>query len=1059
MDVDNSKNSELVERCEVANVKNDVSNSNNKEDLSFVKVNNNEEEKHENKKKLLNESENSNGISGNSSEKKKNMIDVQDIEVQKNNAKEKKMHAGEEKIYMQETKNTVKEGKKKVEEKRECIEKKKKINSQKKIIGCEKWEFEYGNKENFKIENKIKDDNDISKFIDYRKIICDENFLKKKRDIYKFQRGISKEKQFNEIKKKREKENHKKIYMIMENEKYNLNNMNNSFMKKNKKLKVFSSINERNDNFRSKNDLNNIYIDNDFFNNNDILEKNSDSKSILNNSSNVSKKKKFFLILCNGCLVVFLGVSNNICGRMRNRVLKNFDSLTASYNAIAYVTIYLILCIIYSKSKYIKKIHWCYIYPCINNFFKSKNKNNKNEEDSGNNYAIDTKSKNSEKKKKKLLKFYYIHKKKIYEPLLTEDTNVMNFNCNNLSSKNENTLDKEKCNLYNSCSNYSLENNQKVKKFCLNKNRSESFLINNNNKKASLKTCSNYDYINEEISDQEVNSFDEQELKEIIGNYKFYEKKNFSNEIKSVFQKKKIQGIKHNKNNDKYTEHKKFTTIKSRWENMGAYKYVIMIALLDIISNTLYFVSQLAIPLTILLLLNQLNFIFSIILSYLVLKRKYNIHHVISVIIVLVGFLFFYVPFIYKETISTLKQNVVNYYMNLTFYINLNYVYDYNYFNNFHLCNEPVCAAPFGLILSIIFCILSIFLTSFGGILRELFFSEYIKKRQMIKDSIRKECMEIDNSCDISDLGSQKNYYDMNNNKLASIQINGKKQINKKKMEKNKIENSCLGKEKEAIKNMYFSDTDIEVNKKNEYISNNIENIFFINEESQVKYSNKLNTLNSDKKTGILSTDINDTCNYCDDNIFYKFHSSKFTYNSKDKKTENNFPYKENLKANKGYNNTDNKISVILLSFNVSFIQIILLPLIIYFQLLFNKNQNVSYLLYIKDSLKCFSGYVTENNQSCKYAFVVYALYIIINSLFNISVTSFYSNYSSAECFLILKSSTPITLLVLYFFNFPFITDNDKYFSIYFVISIVVVFTGVCYFFYQTILSEKKKMP
>ncbi|CRG96375.1 conserved Plasmodium protein, unknown function [Plasmodium gallinaceum] len=1058
MNVDFPKNVELVEGCEVANVENDICNSNREDNISFLKVIINEEKYEETKNLSKEDSENSQKIKENLNEKGENIKNKQNAEVEKKKVQEKNIYT-EEKKCIHEIKSIINGQKKNNVKEKECIEEKKNLDFDEKKIGYEKEKIEHEKKENLSGENKKKNEhnNDILKFTSYEKISCNENFLKKKkRDKYKLLKEIFSERYIEEIKKKeKKKEKDNKKSCIKENENFFLSNMNNNFMNKNKKIKIFNSTNERNDNLKYKNDLNNIYIDNDFFNNYDKLEKNSDEKSILNNSLNTSKKKKFFLILCNGCLVVFLGVSNNICGRMRNRVLKNFDSLTASYNAIAYITIYFILCIIYSKSRYIRKKHWCYIYPCINNFFKSKNKDNETRGNLGNNFAVDIKSENA-KKKKKILKFYYIHKKKIYEPLL-EDTNNVNYN--NSFNNSENLLSKENYNLYNSYNNNSSNDSSKRNQLFLNKDINEIFLNDNNHEKTFLKKSREYNTINEEISEEEIYSLNEQELKEIIGNYKFYKKKNNLNEIKNVFQKKRVQVAKENNNDNKYKEHKNLTTIKGKWADMGAYKYVIIIALLDIISNTLYFVSQLAIPLTILLLLNQLNFIFSIILSYIVLKRKYNIHHVISVIIVLTGFLFFYVPFIYKETIDTLKQNFVNYYMNSNFFINLNYIHDFNHFNNFHLCNEPVCIAPFGLTISILFCILSIFLTSFGGILREIFFSEYIKKQQIIKDTKKKECMRIDNSYSVSNFGSQTNYFNsMNNKNFSLMQNHGDKKISKKKLEKKKLTNGSFYNKRETIKNKCLLDKDIEINKEYNHSSNNIENIFFINKKvSQVKYSNKLNPKNNNKKTGKLSTDINDEFNYFDNDNFHKSHSLKYTNNTKDKETENNLPYKENIKRDMKCNNKDGKISVILLSFNISFIQIILLPLIIYFQLLFNKNKNTSYLLYIKDSLKCFSGYVIENNQSCKYAFAVYALYIIVNSLFNLSVSSFYSSYSSAECFLILKSSTPITLLVLYFFNFPFITDNDRYFSIYFVISIAIVFTGVSYFFYQTIVSEKKK--
>ncbi|GAW81091.1 hypothetical protein, conserved [Plasmodium gonderi] len=817
--------------------------------------------------------------------------------------------------------------------------------------------------------------------------------------------------------------------------------------------------------------------------------------------STMSKMKKFFLIFFNGCLVVFLGVSNNICGRMRNRVLNNFDSLTASYNAIAYVIIYLVLCIIYSKSRSITKDHWLYIYPCLRKFFKKKGESAEigkidlRKEDK-HNYTVDVKDEETIKRKKKITKIFYIHKKRIYEPLLEGNMEHIEDECFSRSTRNSDPKNgsecitgiisnSKKCDL-NIIPNERTNTNERKriqvqedenKNICHNcttiagvANRGDKKRTNVYNGQNTNETRVNHhnERNNEEIDkscscnmnkdnfdEVEISSFSKQDIKDILENYKHYEP------YEDIFHCRETK------------VNKIFSNIKNKWTKLGAYKYIGIIAILDIISNTLYFVSQLAIPLTILLLLNQLNFIFSILLSFLILKRKYNIHHVLSVIIVIVGFLFFYIPYVYKENTIVTKQILVNYYMNSNFTINLNHtIFDNNnHFTTLYHSSETTdtIAPPLGIFASIFFCVFSILLTSFGGILREIFFSEYIKQREKHHNvlSIRKskkKCTQICSANCIPRVGTQQGVFDEMETEVRMSSEETNRQMDKTDYPKvgNIDEYNSFDKQNETDKNGYTMNLEIpNVSYKKEETDE---------EEAEEEGKGLQSGISTPERKGV-SNKINSTENgvvfFCPK--FRKeggkmkvskgadFSTSLALQNRVDPvDVEKGESKHEVLRITKGGSNMSDRMSVILLSFNTSLIQICLLPIIIYFQLLFNKNKDVSYLLYIEDSLQCFLGHTMENNTNCKYSFRVYSLYIIVNAIFNLSVSSFYRNYSSAECFLILKSSTPLTLVILYFYDFPFILDSDKYFTIYFVISIIIVFTGVSYFFYQNIASEKK---
>ncbi|GAB66599.1 hypothetical protein PCYB_093840 [Plasmodium cynomolgi strain B] len=764
--------------------------------------------------------------------------------------------------------------------------------------------------------------------------------------------------------------------------------------------------------FNSKEFTQDVDIDHEFFykRSNNMGRKMIKEEVQSNHASTSSKVKKFFLIFCNGCLVVFLGVSNNICGRMRNRVLNNFDSLTASYNAIAYVGIYLVLCIIYCKSRSITKEHWSYIYPCLSRHFKKREKSGdarqidkkKEQAKEERDCTIDVRDHEAIKRKKKIMKLQG------KDVRAGEDNTLESSSALNTSEPRSNEKKEP--------------NDKKTHAQC---------------------RCSNAIVENSD-AEEGVYSFSKQDIKDILEHYQ-HDKPH-----EDVL---RCRGT---------TENGIYSSVKKKWRNLGAYKYVIVIALFDIISNTLYFVSQLAIPLTILLLLNQLNFIFSIILSYLILKRKYNIHHALSVIIVIVGFLFFYIPYVYKENTVVTKQTLVSYYMNSHFYLNVHdALYDNaSYFNRFYNCNEPTCnmTPPFGIFASIIFCVFSILLTSYGGVLREIFFSEYIKGREKRHKvvSIRKgkrKCSPLCSAICAPEMGVPQNGFC----EMETEERTSSGESNKQGRKHN------YGKKATLVEYPLFnkpSDDD-----KNGYMIN-MQELAVSHQGGDEEMLSGLSVSHANRIVdGVDSTERHFTspCPMCGKGGG-ETGASKGVLDIMENKPLHNRVVVEKVtpksdivqKTKKGRKASD-KMSVILLSFNISLIQICLLPMIIYFQLLFNKNKDISYLLYIKDSIQCFSGHTMENNSNCKYSFGVYSLYIVVNAIFNLSVSSFYSKYSSAECFLILKSSTPLTLVVLYFYDFPFILESDKYFSIYFVISIVIVFTGVSYFFYQSIASDRKR--
>ncbi|VEV56500.1 conserved Plasmodium protein, unknown function [Plasmodium vinckei vinckei] len=705
-----------------------------------------------------------------------------------------------------------------------------------------------------------------------------------------------------------------------------------------------------------------IKVDNNFFNSNKSSELEGppyvtfDRYNKDGENATPSKLNKFFFIFCNGCLVVFLGVSNNICGRMRNRILKNFDSLTASYNAIAYVIIYSFLCMLFIKFKHIRKEHWLYIYPCLKNYFfkqVSPNKKKQNEniellknEEIGHerNYLVEIKSNEKIKKAKKIMNFFHHNKKNTLHDDFISDN----------SSDESNKYDGKE---YDKVINKSA--NCERCPTCNSVIKMEEKRYKDNKKHKVYNT-------NEQCR------FSKDEMKHLLQNEEYKKSE------KNMYKIDNGKYLKKSEHNNWYN------MLTYQWSNMGAYKYVVIVSILDIVSNTLYFVSQLAIPLTILLLLNQLNFIFSIILSYLILKREYNRHHAISVIIVLTGFLFFYVPYIYNDNTNFLQKKILtNYYINSNSFINPNH---FNIFGSRNLdiideSDDSLNLPPFGLISSIMLCIFSIVLTSYGGILREIFFYEYVKQRK-------------------------------EQNKLMDNQTS--------------LEETYLYAHdiKEMDQNGQANDLDFPVLYKKD------------GKSKKCKYCNKKN------KDELIEyrLPLNNTHNI--NRMIDEREDDKYEYATK------------NIKEPRVLK----KMSVVLLSFNIALIQILLLPIISYFQFLFNPSNKISYLLYIKDSVQCFAGITTENNENCKFSLLIYVIYIIVNVLFNLSVSYFYSNYSSAECFLILKSSTPLTLVVLYFYDFPFISDSDKYFSVYFVISIFIVFTGVSYFFYQNIATEKEEI-
>ncbi|CAA9988350.1 conserved Plasmodium protein, unknown function [Plasmodium knowlesi strain H] len=838
----------------------------------------------------------------------------------------------------------------------------------------------------------------------------------------------------------------------------------------------------------------NVDIDQDFFYDRSRHKGREMSKEEVqcNHSSISIKVKKFFLIFCNGCLVVFLGVSNNICGRMRNRVLNNFDSLTASYNAIAYVMIYLVLCIIYCKSRSITKEHWSYIYPCLRRYFRKREKGSdvrqiekeKGEPKQESDWTIDMRDQETIKRKKKIMKLFYIHKKRIYEPLLEKGKDDVEVGSSGaISSSISGSIDNSRCS--SRCCNrkgghIDIPSEQPSVGLCGGRSISKSEGASARAKPSQVKdaragqdnTLHSGSALNIcEPSSHEMKEYNDEKTNTLCPCRNAIVENSDAEEVYS-FSKQDIKDIlEHHQHDKSYkdalrcretTENGLFSNVKKKWRNLGAYKYIVVIALLDIISNTLYFVSQLAIPLTILLLLNQLNFIFSIILSYFILRRKYNIHHALSVIIVIVGFLFFYIPYVYKEDTVITKQTMVSYYMNSNFYLNVNDALNSSssYFNRFYPCNEPSSSttSPFGIFASILFCVLSILLTSYGGILREIFFSEYIKGREKRHKviSLRKgktKCSQYCSAICAPELGVPQNVF-------CEIDTEGRTSSGESNKQERKHDHS----EKETLVEYPLFNKPTNIYKNGYMVNVKQSTVSFQQGDDELLSGVSVSQANR-IMDGVDSAEGHFTspCPMCGKGGA-QADASKGGLDIMENKPLHNIVEVEKVtpkcervqKRKKGRSGSD-KMSVILLSFNISLIQICLLPMIIYFQLLFNNDKDVSYLLYIKDSIQCFSGQTMENNSNCKYSFGVYSLYIVVNAIFNLSVSSFYSNYSSAECFLILKSSTPLTLVVLYFYDFPFILESDKYFSIYFLISIVIVFTGVSYFFYQSVASDKKK--
>ncbi|ANQ08389.1 Uncharacterized protein PCOAH_00026610 [Plasmodium coatneyi] len=830
----------------------------------------------------------------------------------------------------------------------------------------------------------------------------------------------------------------------------------------------------------------NVDIDHDFFydRSKHIGGKVAKEEVQSKHASTSSKVKKFFLIFCNGCLVVFLGVSNNICGRMRNRVLNNFDSLTASYNAIAYVVIYLVLCIIYCKSKSITKEHWSYIYPCLSRYFKKREKSadarqiekKKDQSKQQSDWTIDVTDQEATKRKRKIMKLFYIHKKRIYEPLLEKNRDDVEVGtCGAISSSICGSINNSRCSSRcgsregdhidittvrqsasrsagpstSHCGGANArirssqgEDNTLHSGSALNTSEPLSHVMKEPNDGKTPTRCCCSNTIVENSDAEGAYSFSKQDMKDILEHYPH------DKSFKDVLPCRET------------TENGIYSSVKKKWRNLGAYKYIVVIALLDIISNTLYFVSQLAIPLTILLLLNQLNFIFSIILSYFILKRKYNIHHALSIIIVIVGFLFFYIPYVYKEDTVITKQTMVSYYMNSNFYLNVGDALNgiASYFNRFYPCNEPTCstASPFGIFASILFCVFSILLTSYGGVLREIFFSEYIKGREKRQKMVsikkgKRKCSPLCSAICAPELGVPQN---------AFCEMETEEGTSSGESNQQGIKHDNLGKATPVEYPLFNKRTDAD---KNGYMIN-MQELAVSHQQGDDEVLNGMCVSQANRIVdGVDNTEGHFTspCPMCGKGGA-EADASKGVLNIMENKPRQNMvevekvtPKRDTVVKRKKGRNASDKMSVILLSFNISLIQICLLPMIIYFQLLFNKNKDVSYLIYIKDSIQCFSGQTMENNSNCKYSFGVYSLYIVVNAIFNLSVSSFYSNYSSAECFLILKSSTPLTLVVLYFYDFPFILESDKYFSIYFVISIVIVFIGVSYFFYQSIAPRK----
>ncbi|VWU53210.1 conserved membrane protein, unknown function, partial [Hepatocystis sp. ex Piliocolobus tephrosceles] len=326
-----------------------------------------------------------------------------------------------------------------------------------------------------------------------------------------------------------------------------------------------------------------------------------------------------------------------------NRVLKNFDSLTASYNAIAYVLIYLILCFLYYKLGSIKAGHWYYIYPCLRKLYKkdrkdydSSNRKRKKKKLPLNNAMQLNIRQNNKKNKNGTVKCINMHKKKVYDPLLenvySDVINESSYDCSNedntawikiedmcenkyvarcannhvakyankFATKNEHTLKDRNNEAVHMCTSHQKPNEinkgelYESKRFndngayCIEdiKTLKNDLNIKFSDKKWNNKSGDNHTYESKgrvtyeaktmgEISSNKMLPYNEYRIKYPSDDYEY-------NEYNIYMINKK-----------QYEKRNKFQmSIKNKWESMGAYKYVIIIAIIDIVSNTFYFVSQ-----------------------------------------------------------------------------------------------------------------------------------------------------------------------------------------------------------------------------------------------------------------------------------------------------------------------------------------------------------------------------------------------------------------------------------------------------------------------------------
>lgn len=835
---------------------------------------------------------------------------------------------------------------------------------------------------------------------------------------------------------------------------------------------VCAHTKKKNNNVNDNKNINNSNNNINCINRNYVNYVTMDNDAPINMNMATGLRKRLFTILFWGLIVVVLAICNNILGRMRNQVLQNFDGLTASYNVIGYLFIYFILCIGCWKSKYIDRNQWTFIYPCLNICLKRKCADNNKKGSSRHNLYTNKngqsdigingmESGNTHTNQNQLFKLIVLSRKKendkTREPLLDQTCEGI---CKDDNTHHTSFQDLDESGNF-------IRKGYEMKEKCQTDKKDLNIYIT---KCSQENENDSSEYVTSGMQNKEA--VDRNEPRSEIN---FIEKKCFT---------ERKMTVSHDSN---LPSSEKINLTKKKRPAFGGYVYIIMISIFDLIGNTLYFVSQFNIPLTVLLLLNQLNFIFSIFLSCVILSKRYNRLHFISVGIVFAGFLLFYIPYLHLHNllrVTTDRRMTMPLVTFLTFddsflfqgfyffYEQRNFVHPFSWSSTSYM-------APFSIRSSIILCTFSIFLTSLSGVIREYVYKEYARTRGFMLESDDEINSEKENEftkirenkrkrivsrkSDNRDSKEKKKTHTMFNPTNSAL-------LNSKKSKKNHLANElteakCVPGQKDHLFRNNLPDPSNK-NTRNLYhpLVGNLNNEYSYTDTKE--NGNNVSFSKSDKKDAEGMREVsgeqykecyyeknkygeNEATENCDEEMVnMSCHSSL-----SERIDENRNCYYIDMSES----NKNNKMSIVLVALNVTCMQLCCLPLIICFQSLLEKKEFTADMNYIRNSFKCFKGYTVDNNNSCKYALLVYIIYLIINSAFNLSVNWFLSVYSSTEVFLMLKSATPITLIILYFFNFPFIPASDKFYSFYFIISAAVIFSGVTYFFIQSIKQSRAR--